>query len=226
VGFKVMGWDASTSVVAVGYIEDGLPLVDMVARGPRLAGSVLVQWIDRQVTRYGRPDALAVGVGPGSFTGVRVALSAAKAYALGWNVPLVGVSSLAAWASTVEAGRRVVVTSERRGPAFYLGYYWVGVDGPQAIMPDTAVSGALPPRFPLAEEVTVVGPAITDNLLLRQIARFVRIDARSISGVQVAMQGWSRLQWGRADDPVGLAPAYLRSVAISRPNEVDRHGAS
>ncbi|PSR20453.1 MAG: tRNA (adenosine(37)-N6)-threonylcarbamoyltransferase complex dimerization subunit type 1 TsaB [Sulfobacillus acidophilus] len=225
-GFKVMGWDASTPVLAVGYIEDGEPVANMSARGPRLAGTILVEWIDRLVKLYGRPDALAVGVGPGSFTGVRVALSAAKAYSLGWNVPLVGVSSLAAWAEVVLPGRRVVVTSERRGMAFYLGYYWVDVDGAQALMPDVAVQGRLPLRFPLAEEVTVLGPAGADAALLRQIGRVAHPDRRAISGVPVAMRGWSRLQWKGADDPVGLAPTYLRSVAISRPNEVDRHGAS
>jgi tRNA threonylcarbamoyladenosine biosynthesis protein TsaB len=38
-------------------------------------------------------DRIAVGIGPGAFTGVRIAISYAKALAWGWKVPLVGVSS-------------------------------------------------------------------------------------------------------------------------------------
>jgi tRNA threonylcarbamoyl adenosine modification protein YeaZ len=48
----------------------------------------------------GRADRLLVDCGPGSFTGVRVGLAAARALALGWNVPVNGYSSMAAIAST------------------------------------------------------------------------------------------------------------------------------
>lgn len=41
------------------------------------------------------PDEILVGVGPGSFTGIRVAIAAAHGMAIGWGVPLHGMSSLA-----------------------------------------------------------------------------------------------------------------------------------
>lgn len=49
---------------------------------------------------HNRVDRLAVGIGPGSFTGVRIAISYAKSLALGWHRPLVGVNSFDA----IEAG--------------------------------------------------------------------------------------------------------------------------
>ena len=42
-----------------------------------------------------RPDRILVGVGPGSFTGIRVAIAAAHGLAIGWNAELAGMSSLA-----------------------------------------------------------------------------------------------------------------------------------
>jgi tRNA threonylcarbamoyladenosine biosynthesis protein TsaB len=40
------------------------------------------------------PDLIAVDIGPGSFTGIRVGVSAARALAQGWDIPLIGVKSL------------------------------------------------------------------------------------------------------------------------------------
>ena len=45
------------------------------------------------------PDRLAVGIGPGSFTGVRIGLAAMRALALAWQRPLCGIGSMAAMAA-------------------------------------------------------------------------------------------------------------------------------
>lgn len=52
----------------------------------------------------GRADAIMVDCGPGSFTGVRVGLAAARALALAWSVPLSGFSTLALIAAGIEEG--------------------------------------------------------------------------------------------------------------------------
>jgi len=54
----------------------------------------------------GRADAVLVDVGPGSFTGVRVGLAAARALGLAWDVPVSGCSSLALVAAAALAERR------------------------------------------------------------------------------------------------------------------------
>jgi tRNA threonylcarbamoyl adenosine modification protein YeaZ len=56
--------------------------------------------------------ALAVGVGPGSFTGLRVSMSVAKGIALALQVPLVGIASLEAW---LEADPRAAAAIARAG---------------------------------------------------------------------------------------------------------------
>ncbi len=54
----------------------------------------LIPWI-AAMPNGGRADAILVGCGPGSFTGVRVGIAAARALGLGWGVPVHGLSSLA-----------------------------------------------------------------------------------------------------------------------------------
>ena len=53
------------------------------------------------------PNRILVGVGPGSFTGIRVAIAAAHGLAIGWNAELAGMSSLALIAAGARADREV-----------------------------------------------------------------------------------------------------------------------
>jgi tRNA threonylcarbamoyl adenosine modification protein YeaZ len=91
-----------------GHAEALMPLVERVmARVP--GGFALL-------------DRVAVTVGPGSFTGLRVAVSAARAIGLGAGVPVVGVSTLAAWCAPLlgrEAGRIVAAAIDARHGQVY-----------------------------------------------------------------------------------------------------------
>ncbi|MGL4610221.1 MAG: tRNA (adenosine(37)-N6)-threonylcarbamoyltransferase complex dimerization subunit type 1 TsaB [Trueperaceae bacterium] len=67
---------------------------------------------------------IGVGVGPGSYTGVRVGIATAKALAKGLNVPLRGASTLAAMAySVLKNGERGVVAMDARRGFVYAGVF-------------------------------------------------------------------------------------------------------
>ena len=97
---------------------DAMPL----GTGPRY-GEVLFGAIERLLSdcslRLGDLDAFAVATGPGSFTGIRVGLGAAKALAEANGRPLVGVSSLRALASSCRGpSPRAALLDARRGELF------------------------------------------------------------------------------------------------------------
>lgn len=86
--------ETSGVACSVALIEDGVLVAERHERVGRGHAERLVPWI-AELSEGGRADEIVVGCGPGSFTGVRIAIAAARGLGLGWGVPVRGVNSLA-----------------------------------------------------------------------------------------------------------------------------------
>jgi tRNA threonylcarbamoyladenosine biosynthesis protein TsaB len=105
--------------------------------------SRLLRLVDEVVTDWDGITRIAVGVGPGGFTGLRIGIATARALAQARELPLVGVSSLAALAAPND-GPVIAVIDARRGEVFAAS---PGVFEPVALRPE-ALAARIEPGWP------------------------------------------------------------------------------
>jgi tRNA threonylcarbamoyl adenosine modification protein YeaZ len=129
-----LAFDTATSVATSALVDDGEVLGERASRAQTLLEDV--DALLRQGGAHPRDlDALAIGVGPGSFTGVRIGLAAARGLALSLDVRGAGVSTLAALAAGAPGALPVI--DARRSEVFTL------VGGEPAVLAPADVRGEL-----------------------------------------------------------------------------------
>jgi tRNA threonylcarbamoyl adenosine modification protein YeaZ len=147
----VLALDTSTPAVTAGVARRsaaGLDVlaervtVDARAHAERLTPNVLEVLADVGIT-FPEVDAVAVGCGPGPFTGLRVGMATAAAYGHALGVAVHGVCSLDA-IGVMTSGDVLVVTDARRREVYWARYHdGVRIDGPAVNRPaDVPVGSA------------------------------------------------------------------------------------
>lgn len=131
---RLLALDTSTAVLGVAVTENGELLHEINASGERNHSVHLLPIIEQALQATGTTAAMlggiSVGVGPGSYTGTRIAVTAAKTLAWAWNVPVVGISSLHAMAwGGYQTALKNNVTKESEQTNDNMGY------GPDWIIP-------------------------------------------------------------------------------------------
>jgi tRNA threonylcarbamoyl adenosine modification protein YeaZ len=113
----ILAFDTATDVATSALVDDGEVLGERASRAVTLLEDVAA--LLRQAgARTGDLQGLAVGTGPGSFTGLRVGLATARGLALSLGLPVAGVSTLDALAAGAPGALPVI--DARRGEVFVL----------------------------------------------------------------------------------------------------------
>lgn len=144
----ILALDAATSTVVLG-LADAVTKSVLTERGLRNGrGDVLPGLLEECLTEIGAKASditgVVCGVGPGSFTGIRIALAFAHGIAFRRNLPLTGVSSLCAAATRA---KKPILLDALRGEV----YMRPGVEGDDARWPLDRIANALDGHLAVAE---------------------------------------------------------------------------
>ena len=118
----VLAIDTSTSRTSVALISGDKVLFNEFHLDPLAHGEVLPALVEKALKLNVEIDLVAVGMGPGPFTGLRVGIAFAQSFALGINVKWHGVNSLDAMAKQFNEKEFIVSTDARRKELFWARY--------------------------------------------------------------------------------------------------------
>lgn len=110
--------DTSTDRTTVGLVSNGTMLAEFHHDDPLAHGEVLPGLAAQVLESATVIDLVAIAMGPGPFTGLRVGIAFGQAFALARNIPWIGVSSLAAMASVINEPEFIVAIDARRREFF------------------------------------------------------------------------------------------------------------
>ena len=162
-------------------------------------------------------DGVAVSIGPGSFTGLRIGLASAKALAFGWDVPIVGVETPTALAwNFIGARDRVCVLIDAQKKNVYTSLYeWRGME--LTTLKDIDIetldtvlerlSKDMKPTLFCGDGALLAKDKITSYSPFFHMAPPTMVIPRAGS---LALAAKERFDTGHTDDVMTLTPAYKR----------------
>ena len=145
---RILAIDTALPAISACVLDEGAESPASIETMPMERGhaEALLPLIDRVMARveggFASLDRVAVSVGPGSFTGLRVGIAAARAIGVACKIPVIGVTTFAAFAAPLileqKPGLVAVAIDARHGNVFFAAF---GPDGRA-----TAAPRVLPPR--------------------------------------------------------------------------------
>lgn len=216
----LLALDTSTRSASVAVLAGEEVLAESSRMVPGTHSEYLMPEIDRMMRENGLAlgdlDAVAVGLGPGSFTGTRIGLSTAKGLALGAGLSIVGISSLDAIARSMAlTGFQVCPMLSAGKGEVYAALYGSSADGGL----EKRTGDLVLTPFVLAEMIRETTIFVGGGALLHRDFLSDRLGGLALfapsaqclpRAAVIALLAAERLKEGPADDASGLAPNYVR----------------
>ena len=225
---KILAFETSAKAVSCAVAADGAPIASAWQQTGLTHSRTLMPMVESMLQNsdlaLSDMDAIAVAVGPGSFTGLRIGIAAAKGLAWGAEKPCIAVSTLEAMATPLShmAGHLILCAMDARRQQIYNAVFLAQGGALTRLVPDRAVA-----LEELAAElagemrpITVVGDgaALCHGFLTQAgiPCAMAPIHLRAQSAVGVGLAAEALAKAGKLLSPQALAPVYLRLSQAER----------
>jgi tRNA threonylcarbamoyladenosine biosynthesis protein TsaB len=221
---KVLGIETATGLGGVALIEGETVRAEYRIEMAMMHAERLMVLIDRVLADTGRSlddlDALAVSIGPGSFTGLRVAVNTVKGLVFGTPIPVAAVPTLEAMAWNASAGGYLVcpMIDAKKGEVYAALFSSEAGGGLKRMMEDRVISpealcehlskSSGPPTVFLGDGASRYREVFQKRLGYRSV--FAPPPLSGALPSMVARLGLQRIERGETSDPITLVPAYVR----------------
>lgn len=224
---RILAFETSAKAAGCALLEDGLLLGESYLNTGMTHSQTLLVMAQDLLKQCGKSvselDAVAVAKGPGSFTGVRIGVSAAKGLAWGREMPCFGVSTLEAMAVSLGTWQGYVCpVMDARRSQVYNALFYVNSGELRRVKEDRAIA-----LSDLASELKELegpiflvgdGSSLTYKTLSGQIPNLVlppehRMHQRAVG---VALVAEKKAAAGETGDANALTPNYLRLSQAER----------
>jgi tRNA threonylcarbamoyladenosine biosynthesis protein TsaB len=226
---RVLAIDTSSEIGAVALLDRGAVRAAMQARVMHQHGETLLPHVDRVLALSGLTirdvELLAVGLGPGSFTGVRIGVATAKGLALAHGTPMIGVRTSRVLARAASGSLRLVAIDAKKEEVFVAAYA-SGAEGLAPLLED--VHGE--PAEVAARLAAIVGDVRTASLVGSAVGVHRAVFEAALPGVSffpdvfaapsatLLAQEALEIHAARGpDDPAALVPVYVRGADAKLP---------
>jgi len=217
---RILALETAGETCSVALLDDG-NVIERFEHAPRRQTELVLPMVEGLLADAGVRlkdlDGIAFGHGPGAFTGVRVAAAVTQGLAFAADLPVVGVSTLAACAlsaQAIQAHGHVIACFDARMGEVYLGAYQCEEGAASVILNDGLFNPDTLPDLPSADWMIVgSGLVYQDALVAAYGASHCVVDAHPHAKA-VAQLALSAFERGEGVSAELAQPVYLRDQVI------------
>jgi len=212
----ILGIDTSGQSLGLAICEDGKVIASELTRPGLRHGEILQSRIDKFLSANGillnGLSGVSVTLGPGSFTGLRIGLAAAKGYCYGLNLPLTGISTLLASAVvSTKIHKKTIVIIDAKRDEYYYAIFNCLEKRPQRLSPDKV--GPIESFKDIVDQKTCcLGPANLAKQFIAElgISEYLKSDDLNLAE-SACLSGEHDIGQDRILNAGEAVPVYLRS---------------
>ena len=207
----ILGIETATRAASVAVIFDGKILAETLRESPQSFSETLMPQVEEVIKISGafqKIDAVAVSIGPGSFTGLRIGLATAKALSYAWHIKIIGVPTLLAMAYNFPAGKVLPLIDAQKNRAYCQLFEKFSALSELAVKP---IDEAINEVANLDGEIFLCGDVLHKiKISLPPNIKIAPANLKMPRASSVALCGADLLAAGKVDNVMNLEPLYIR----------------